>query len=63
MDAGFGYALVPAIETMPDPHHKALVWISEAKATFGAYVRDDARGDLLLRFLKVAEEEYHRSSL
>ena len=58
VDAGFGYALVPAIETMPDPHHKALVWISEAKATFGAYVRDDARGDLLLRFLEVAEEEY-----
>lgn len=58
VDAGFGYALVPAIETMPDPHRKALVWISEAKATFGAYVRDDARGDLLLRFLEVAEEEY-----
>lgn len=58
VDAGFGYALVPAIETMPDPHQKALVWISEAKATFGAYVRDDARGDLLLRFLEVAEEEY-----
>lgn len=29
-----------------------------AKATFGAYVRDDTRGDLISRFLEVAEEEY-----
>lgn len=58
MDVGFGYAFVPAIETMPNPHQKALVWKSEAKATSGAYVRDDAHGDLVLRFLKVAEEEY-----
>lgn len=58
VNAGFGYAIVPAIETMPNPHQKALVWKSEAKATFRAYVRDDAHGDLVPRFLKVAEEEY-----
>ena len=58
VDAGFGYALVPTIETMPDPNQKALIWKSGAKATFGAYVRSDARGDLVCRFLEVAEEEY-----
>lgn len=58
VDAGFGYALVPAIETMPDPNQKALIWKSGAKATFGAYVRDEARGNLIPRFLEVAEEEY-----
>lgn len=58
VDAGFGYALVPAIETMPDPNQKAFVWKGGAKATFGAYVRDDTRGDLVPRFLEVAEEEY-----
>ena len=58
VDVGFGYAFVPAIETMPNPHQKALIWKSEAKATFGAYVRDDAHGNLVFRFLKVAEEEY-----
>lgn len=60
VDAGFGYALVPAIETMSDPNQKALVWKSGAKATFGAYVRDDARGGPIPRFLEVAEEEYAR---
>lgn len=58
VDAGFGYALIPAIETMPDPNQKALAWKSGAKATFGAYVRDDAREDLVSHFLEVAEEEY-----
>ena len=60
VDAGFGYALVPAIETMSGPNQKALVWKSGAKATFGAYVRDDARGGLIPRFLEVSEEEYAR---
>lgn len=58
VDAGFGYALVPAIETMPDPNQKALAWKGGARATFGAYVRNDAREDLVARFLEVAEEEY-----
>lgn len=58
VDAGFGYALVPAIETMPDPNQKALAWKGGARATFGVYVRNDARGDLVARFLEVAEEEY-----
>lgn len=58
VDAGFGYALVPAVETMPNRNQKVLAWKSGAKATFGAYVRDVARGGLVSRFLEVAEEEY-----
>lgn len=58
VDAGFGYALVPAIETMPNRNQKVLAWKSGARATFGAYVRDVARGGLVSRFLEVAEEEY-----
>ena len=53
-----GYALVPAIETMPNRNQKVLAWKSGARATFGAYVRDVARGGLVSRFLEVAEEEY-----
>lgn len=58
VDSGFGYALIPTIETMPDPHQKVLAWRDSAKATFGVYVRNVKRGGLVPRFLEVAEEEY-----
>ncbi|WP_314039984.1 LysR family transcriptional regulator [Slackia exigua] len=63
VDAGFGYALVPSIETMPDPNQKALRWKGEAKATFGAYVREGFRDGLVPRFLEIAEEEYRQPRL
>ncbi len=63
VDAGFGYALIPSIETMPDPHQKILAWKGGAKAAFGAYVRSGKRGDLVSRFLQIAKEEYGNSSL
>ncbi|MDO4503454.1 MAG: LysR family transcriptional regulator [Coriobacteriia bacterium] len=62
VNAGFGYALVPTVETMPDPSQKALRWRSSAKATFGAYVHEAARGDLIPRFLEIAREEYGKQA-
>ena len=58
VDAGFGYALVPEVETMPDPNQKALAWRGSPSATFGAFVRRARRGGLVPRFLEVAGEEY-----
>jgi len=58
VDAGFGYALVPAIETMPDPNQRVLRWRDGAKATFGAYMREKPMGGFVHRFLEIAEEEY-----
>lgn len=58
VDAGFGYALIPAVETMPDPNQKVLRWRNSAKATFGVFVRDAKRDGLVPRFLAIAKEEY-----
>ncbi len=58
VDAGFGFALVPEVETMPDPNQKALAWCGSPVATFGAYVRNAKRGGLVPRFLEIAREEY-----
>lgn len=63
VDAGFGYALVPAIETMPDPNQKILAWRSNAKATFGVYVRSGRRSKLVPQFLEVARTKYARTEL
>lgn len=58
VDAGFGYALVPEVETMPDPNQKSLAWRDSPRATFGAFVRRGRQGGLVPRFLEVAREEY-----
>lgn len=61
VDAGFGYALVPAIETMPDPKQMALRWRGSAEATFGAYVRENGAGLLVARFIEIATKLYGRA--
>lgn len=60
VDAGFGYALVPSVETMPDPTQKSLIWRGSAQATFGIYVRNEERDEFVSRFLEVAQELYGR---
>ncbi len=63
VDAGFGYALVPSVETMPDPNQKVLAWRDSPQATFGVYVRNAKRGGLVPRFIEIAKEEYARSRM
>lgn len=58
VDSGFGYALIPAIETMPDPNQRILPWRESAEATFGIYIRSANPRGLVLWFLEVAREEY-----
>ncbi|ACV22853.1 Hca operon transcriptional activator [Slackia heliotrinireducens] len=63
VDAGFGYALIPAVETMPDPHQKALIWRNSPQATYGAFVRNVKRGGLVPRFLEIAQDAYAQESI
>lgn len=58
MDAGFGYALVPSLYTMPDPFHKILRWKGSPTAPYGLYHRSGARDGLVAQFVDVATETY-----
>ncbi len=58
MDAGFGYALVPSLYTMPDPYHKILRWKGSPNVRYGLYHRIGARNDLVSDFVSIAVETY-----
>ena len=58
VDAGFGYALVPSLYTMPDPFHKILRWKGSPTTRYGFYHRVGARDGLVPRFARVAVERY-----
>lgn len=58
VDAGFGYALVPSLYTMPDPFHKILRWKGSPTASYGLYHRTGARDGLVSQFVDVATETY-----
>lgn len=58
VDAGFGYALVPSLYTMPDPFHKILRWKGSPNVRYGFYHRADARGGIMSYFANVAVETY-----
>lgn len=60
VDAGFGYAIVPNVYTMPDPFHCVLRWRDGIRAGYGFYSREgDGRG-LVRCFAEVAAVEYGR---
>ena len=58
VDSGFGYALVPALFTMPDPFHKVLEWRGHASAKYGIYHRSGSRGGMVPRFIDDAREVF-----
>jgi len=58
VDAGFGYAIVPSLFTMPDPFHKVLEWRGRARANYGVYHRSGSRGGIVSTFVQVAREVY-----
>ena len=58
VDAGFGYALVPTLYTMPDPFHKILRWRIAAGATYGLYHRIGKRKGIVPRFVELAAATY-----
>lgn len=58
VDAGFGYALVPSLYTMPDPFHKILRWRGSPTARYGLYHRNGTRGGLASEFVRHATECY-----
>lgn len=58
VDAGFGYALVPSLFTMPDPFHKILRWKRSPVARYGLYHRVGARDGLVPQFVTIATERY-----
>ena len=58
VDAGFGYALVPSLLTMPDPYHRVLGWRGRTSAWYGVYHRTGSRGGLVPLFLQTARELY-----
>ena len=62
VDAGFGYALVPSLYTMPDPYHRILRWKGSPNVRYGFYHRADARDDLTSGFANVAIEVYSWSN-
>lgn len=61
VDAGFGYALVPSIFTMPDPLHRAIPWKGHSSATYGIYHRVGSRGNVVPQFVERAREVYARA--
>ena len=58
VDAGFGFALVPSLYTMPDPYHKVLPWRGRASASYGVYHRTGGRGGIVPDFVRVAREVF-----
>jgi DNA-binding transcriptional LysR family regulator len=60
VDAGFGYALVPSLYTMPDPLHKILRWRGSPSMRYGFYHRSSSNDGLMPRFARIATETYGR---
>jgi hypothetical protein len=60
VDAGFGYALVPTVYTMPDPFHRVLRWRDSTRAVYGFYSREDDGKIPVRSFADVAAVEYGR---
>ncbi len=60
VDAGFGYALVPSLYTMPDPFHKILRWRGSPSVRYGLYRRIGAHDGLASSFADIAIETYGR---
>lgn len=60
VDAGFGYALVPSLYTMPDPFHRILRWKGSPNVRYGLYHRAGARNNLVSSFASIAVETYGR---
>lgn len=60
VDAGFGYALVPTVYTMPDPFHRVLRWRDSTRAVYGFYSREDDDRTLVRSFAAVSAFEYGR---
>lgn len=60
VDAGFGYALVPSLYTMPDPFHKILRWKGSPSVRYGFYHRACAQGSLVSDFASIAAETYRK---
>lgn len=58
VDAGFGYALVPSIYTMPDPFHRVVAWQGRASAWYGAYHREGRAVGVVGEFLEAAREAF-----
>lgn len=58
VDAGFGYALVPTLYTMPDPFHKVLRWKGSPNVRYGLFRRVGTRDRLVSRFSHIASEFY-----
>ena len=58
VDAGFGYAIVPSLYTMPDPYHKILRWKGSPYVRYGFYHRSDTNSDLASSFADIAIETY-----
>ena len=60
VDAGFGYAIVPTVFTMPDPFHRVLRWRDGTRAVYGFYSREGDGRDLVQGFVEIAKTEYGR---
>ena len=58
VDAGFGYALVPSLYTMPDPFHKILRWKESPTARYGLYHCTGGHDGLVPQFMSIATERY-----
>lgn len=58
VDAGFGYALLPAISAVPLKGHRVLPWRGSTRASYGTYLRSEGTSALCRRFLSVAREVY-----
>lgn len=58
LGAGFGYALVPSLYTMPDPFLRVLSWRNSPVVRYGYYHRARVRDKLVSRFARVASEFY-----
>lgn len=63
VDSGFGYALVPALYTMPDPLHKVIPWKGNASASYGFYHRIGSREGAVPHFERVATEVFSHDGI
>lgn len=60
VDAGFGYALLPEVSTLPAPGRRMLPWRRSTRASYGIYLREGRQPEAVRQFLKAVKSSFSR---
>lgn len=57
VDAGFGYALLPAVSARPTPNRRILPWRDSSRAVYGVYTKAGTPSPACARFMQLMQGE------